>query len=319
MQASERLKGLDVFVCVADRGSFAAAAEHLNLSASAVSKSIARLEARLGLRVFERTTRRLALTEAGAAYYQTCARLLADLQHSEQALHSDRCELRGPIRIDLPAAYGRLHVLPVILDWARRYPQVQPQISFSDRFVDLAEDGIDIAVRIGGSDVWPEALGRRFIGRQHFILCAAPAYLEAHGQPRTSAQLMQHACVIYGQANGLGSPWLISGDSPGEVERRNMPARLIVGDGEAMVAALLAGFGIAQVPTWLVRQHLESGALVEVLPQLALEGLAMNVLWLKKRESLARVDALLQVLTAALRTDGHQLNAPISESDSSVT
>lgn len=318
MHASERLKGLDVFVCVAERGSFAAAAEHLNLSASAVSKSIARLEARLGLRVFERTTRRLALTDAGAAYYQTCARLLADLQHSEQALHSDHCQLRGRIRIDLPAAYGRLHVLPVILDWARRYPQVQPQISFSDRFVDLAEDGIDIAVRIGGSDVWPESLGRRYIGRQHFILCAAPAYLQANGRPQTPAQLLEHACVVYGEANGLGSPWLLSGDRPGEVERRRMPARLTIGDGESMVAALLAGFGIAQVPTWLVKPHLQSGALIEVLPQLALDGLAMNVLWLKKRESLARVEALLQVLIAALRTDGHALSESTAESISPV-
>lgn len=307
MHSSERLKGIDVFVCVADLGSFAAAAQRLNLTSSAVSKGVARLEARLGLRLFERTTRRLALTDAGQTFYKTCSRVLADLEASELALHEDYFEPRGRVRIDLPAAYGRLHVLPVILDYLKRHPQLQPHVSFTDSFVNPTEQGIDIVVRIGGTDVWPEDLGHQFIGAQRFIFCASPGYLQARGTPLDEADLQAHDCVVYGQPDGVGSPWHMTGMQPGEMERRFMPARLAIGDGEGVVQAVVQGLGVTQVPTWLVNQQLESGALIEVLPHLATDGLPMNVVWLKKRETLPRVRALLDVLLYALRTDGHRL------------
>ncbi|MBC3479495.1 LysR substrate-binding domain-containing protein [Pseudomonas sp. SWRI77] len=309
MHSSERLKGIDVFVCVADLGSFAAAAQRLNLTSSAVSKGIARLEARLGLRLFERTTRRLALTDAGQTFYKTCSRVLADLEESELSLHEDYFEPRGRVRIDLPAAYGRLHVLPVILDYIKRHHQLQPHVSFTDSFVNPTEQGIDIVVRIGGPDVWPDELGHQFIGAQRVIFCASPAYLQARGTPVDERDLHAHDCVVYGQADGLGSPWHMTGTQPGEMERRFMPARLAIGDGEGVVQAVLQGLGITQVPTWLVNQQLACGELVEVLPHLATEGLPMNVVWLRKREALPRVRALLDVLLQSLRMDGHVLQS----------
>jgi DNA-binding transcriptional LysR family regulator len=307
--SSERLKGIDVFVCAAELGSFTAAAERLSLTSSAVSKGIARLESRLGIRLFERTTRRLALTDAGTAFYRTCTRVLADLEESELALHTEFFEPRGRIRIDLPASYGRMHVLPVILQFVKQHPLLMPHISFTDRFVDPADQGIDMLVRIGGSDVWPATLGHRYLGAERLIYCAAPEYLSRRGTPASEAELEQHDCVLYGHSNGQVSPWYRDGHQPSDKKRRIMPARIAVGDGEGEVLAVLAGYGIAQLPTWLVQEHLDSGALVEVLPQLATEGLPMNLVWLKKREALPKVSALLEALAACLSPAGHVLPA----------
>ena len=272
MFASERLKGIDVFVCVADSGSFRAAAERLNLTASAISKAIARLEGRLGVRLFQRTTRRLALTDAGTAFYRTCTGVLAELEEAEL----------------------------VILQFVQKHALLLPHISFSDRFIDPVEEGVDIVVRVGGPDIWPAALEHRFLGRERHVFCAAPAYLNIHGTPVTDRDLEHHQCVAYGRADGTVSPWNFAGSRPGEIERRVMPARYIVGDGEGQVMTVLAGCGIAQLPTWLIKQHLADGSLVQVLPHLASEGLAINLVWPKSRKALPKVSALLDALTAGL-------------------
>ena len=300
MLSSERLKGIDVFVCVADSGSFRAAAERLSLTASAISKAIARLESRLEVRLFQRTTRRLALTDAGAAFYRTCTAVLAELEEAELSLQIENPEPRGRIRIDLPAAFGRLQALPVILQFVQAHALLQPHISFSDRFIDPVEEGVDIVVRVGGPDVWPAALAHRFLGRERHVFCAAPAYLKNHGTPATDRDLEHHQCVAYGRADGTVSPWSFKGSRPGESERRVMPAKYIVGDGEGQVMTVLAGCGIAQLPTWLIKQHLADGSLVEVLPHLASEGLAINLVWPKSRQALPKVSALLDALAAGL-------------------
>jgi DNA-binding transcriptional LysR family regulator len=306
MFSSERLKGIDVFVIVADLGSFTAAAERLNLTSSAVSKSIARLEVRLGTRLFQRTTRRLSLTEAGETFYRTCTSVLSDLEEVEIALTSTQTEPQGKVRIDLPASYGRLHVLPLILDFMKLHPRLSPHISFSDRYVDPVHEGIDIVVRIGGSDAWPNALGHQYFGTQKLIFCASPAYLHQHGEPRSEADLDGHLCVGYGLNDGMAIPWYFKGRQPGDRERRIMHPHIAVGDGEGEVMAVLAALGIAQLPTWLVQNHLDSGALVEVLPHLATEGLPMNLIWLKSREGLPKVSALIEYLGAHLTTSGRR-------------
>ncbi len=300
MYSSERLKGIDVFVCVAEVGSFAAAAERLNLTGSAISKGIARLESRLQARLFNRTTRRLSLTDAGAVFYRTCTGVLADLEEAELSLNAEATEPRGRVRLDLPAAYGRLHALPVILKCVEVHPLLLAHVSFSDRFVDPVEEGIDIVVRIGGTDVWPDALGHRYLGSERLIFCASPAYLSQHGTPKTDRDLEHHHCVVYGRRDGLVNPWYFSGTQPGEMERRILSGRIAVGDGEGQVIAVAAGHGVAQLPTWLVKRQLEDGTLVQVLPHLATDGLAMNLVWLKNREELPKVSALLALLATCL-------------------
>ncbi|PBJ24840.1 HTH-type transcriptional regulator DmlR [Pseudomonas ogarae] len=300
MFSSERLKGLDVFVCVAESGSFKAAAERMSLTSSAISKSVARLESRLGVRLFERTTRRVSLTDAGRAFLHTCTGVLADLEEAELSLHAENTEPRGRVRIDLPGAFGRSQVLPVVLRCLQDFPQLVPHISFSDGFIDPVREGVDIVIRLGGAGIWPATWGHRYLGSEWHIFCASPAYLARHGTPLIDLDLEHHQCIAYGWPDGNVSPWNFAGHHRGETLRKQVSPTLVVGDGEGLVIAVLAGCGIAQLPSWLVQRQLDEGTLVEVLPQWATDGMAINLAWQKNRETLPKVAALLDVLTASL-------------------
>lgn len=300
MFPSERLKGIDVFVCVSESGSFKAAAEKMNLTGSAISKSIARLENRLGTRLFRRTTRRLSLTDAGMAFFRTCTGVLADLEEAELSLLAENIEPRGRVRIDLPGVFGRAQVLPVILRFVQDHPLLIPHISFSDGVADPFQDGVDMVVRIGGSESWPDSVEHRYLASEWHICCASPAYLARHGTPMTDEDLEHHQCVAYGWLDGNVAPWNFAGDHPGSTKRRHVAAQLVVGNGEGLVMAVAAGCGIAQLPSWLIKQQLEEGTLVEVLPHLATEGMEINLAWVKSRRALPKVNALLEVLAASL-------------------
>lgn len=300
MTPLERLKGLEAFVCTADAGSFTAAAERMNLTNSAVGKAVARLEARLNTRLFDRTTRSLSLTDAGAAFYRTCVRVLDELQVAEQVLAADKMEPFGRLRVDAPATFGRKRVLPLLLAFAEQHPGVRPHISFADRFVDLVEEGIDVGIRIGGADAWPAALGHRFLGTERLIFCAAPAYLKRRGTPSSIAELFDHDAVTYGRADGSANPWLIA-HGTGPAERRFVEGRIIVGDGEAQVETVLSGGGVAQLATWLVDEHLAHGRLVQLVPDAATEGLPLHLVWQRSRQLLPKVDSLLNHLGRALQ------------------
>ncbi|MBB1597437.1 LysR family transcriptional regulator [Achromobacter sp. UMC46] len=301
MYSSERLKGIDVFVSVADAGSFTAAAERLNLTNSAVGKAVARLESRLGVRLFERTTRRLSLTDAGQAFYRTCQRVLGELEEAEHVLKAEDMVPVGKLRLDVPATYGRLHVMPVLFEFMRAFPGIQPQISFTDRFVDLVEDGVDVAVRIGGGETWPSPVGYRFLGRERRIFCCAPSYLERVGDIADDVESLDHLdAVLYRRPDGTPSPWFIRrGEAP--VEHCHPVAKLEVGSAESWVDAVVQGFGVAQLSTWLIDDRLAKGELVEVLPSLAIDGLPLYLQWQRSRQLLPKVDALLGHLGATLR------------------
>ena len=300
MIPAQRLRGIEAFVATADAGSFTAAAERLSLTNSAVSKSVARLEARLETRLFERTTRRLALTDAGAAFYRTCARILGDLEEAEAVLAAQRTEPMGRLRLDAPAAYGRLQVWPSLLALTQRHPQLRPHVSFSDRFVDLIEEGIDVAVRIGGPEQWPASLGHQYLGSERLIFCAAPDYLARHSTPTSMSELLEHDAIVYGRADGSIGPWLIAHDD-GPAERRVVEGRIIVGSGEAVVSAVKAGCGVAQLATWLVHEELQRGELVMVLPEWETRGLPLHLVWPLSKQLLPKVDATLEWLSESLR------------------
>lgn len=303
MIPSERLKGIEAFVATADAGSFTAAAERLHLTNSAVSKSVARLEARLGTRLFERTTRTLSITDAGAAFYRTCVRVLAELEEAEAVLATHRSEPVGRLRLDAPAAFGRLQVWPLLLQYVGQHPHLRPHVSFTDRFIDLIDEGIDVAVRIGGPDHWPATLGHRYLGSERLIFCATPNYLLRYGTPASVTDLLRHDAILYGKADGSTSPWLIAQDA-GPAERRTVEAgRIIVGSGEAQVSAVTAGCGVAQLATWLVRDELQRGELVEILPELTTDGLPLNLVWPLAKQLLPKVDTMLNLLAGSLRID----------------
>jgi DNA-binding transcriptional LysR family regulator len=296
---TERLKGIVPFVCAADAGSFTSAAERLNLTSSAVSKSVARLERRLGVVLFERTTRSLALTDAGRAFYETCTRIMTELGEAEAVLAAQKREPVGTVRVALPASFGRLCVVPVLLHFSEQYPEVRPHLLFADRFVDLAEEGIDLAVRIGGPPDLPSSLGRRILGRERLIFCAAPAYLEKNGMPQTIEDLQEHACVAYGRPDGTHSPWSYA-LTDGQVGQCIVRPRIVAGDAEAQLAFVRAGLGIAQLATWLVREDLKSGRLVNIFDEAATDGLPLSLVWPIARQLTPKVHVLAQMLEAHL-------------------
>ncbi|UPG85495.1 LysR family transcriptional regulator [Luteibacter aegosomatis] len=299
MHSPERLKGIGAFVAVAEAGSFAAAAERLHLTGSAVGKAIARLESRLGTRLFERTTRRLELTDAGTAFLRVCTRVLSELEEAEHVLAHEGDEPTGRIRIDLPVTFGRLQVMPRMLPFLHRHPGLQAVISFTDRFVDVVDEGIDVGVRIGGPDQWPATLAHAYLGHERKVFCASPSYLAAHGTPHSLDALTPHAAIVYAKPDGTASPWLIRhGDGP--LERHAPEARLVLASAEAQVDAVASGFGITQLPTWLIGDHLTDGRLVAILPQHDTEGLPMHVVWPRARQWLPKVSALVDYLGNAL-------------------
>lgn len=293
MTPSERLKGLETFVAVAEAGSFVAAAERLNLTNSAVGKAVARLEARLTRPLFDRTGRRLEMTDAGEAFYKVCVRVLGELEGAERMLSAEHIEPSGTLRVDMPATFGRMHGLPSLLAYAEKYPQVVPHVSFTDRFVDPVEDGLDVVIRIGGSDAWPAALDYRHLGNEELVFCAAPAYLEKHGTPGSMDELLEHDAVLYGRADGSPSPWFIK-ERAMPLARRHVEGRIVLGQAEAQVAAVEAGFGIAQLATWVVEQQLREGRLVTVLPELAAPGLPLHLVWQRSRQHSPRVRTLIE-------------------------
>ncbi|WP_426132928.1 LysR family transcriptional regulator [Pseudomonas sp. PWP3-1b2] len=299
MFSSERLKGIDVFVCVAQFGSFTAAAEKLNLTASAISKSVARLEKRLGVQLFQRTTRKLALTDAGTAFLRTCTGVLADLEEAEVSLQSENTEPRGRVRIDLPSAYGRAQVLPVLLQCAKAHPLLMPHITFSDGYINPLEEGVDIVVRIGHADAWPPAVEHRLLAQERHLFCASPGYLARRGTPLSERDLDHHQCLAYGWVDGRISPWRYAGEN-GATLRRQVTPHLVLGVGDGLVMAAEAGCGIAQLPSWSIQRQLEAGTLVEVLPQLAIQGMDIYVAWVKSRAALPKVRVVVEALIEGL-------------------
>ncbi|MCU5775534.1 LysR family transcriptional regulator [Erwiniaceae bacterium BAC15a-03b] len=295
MISSDRLKGITPFVISVETGSFTAAAEKLHLSNSAVSKSIARLEERLGSRLFDRTTRSLMLTDAGQAFYQTCSRVLDELAEAESVLAAQRNRPAGRLRIALPHSFGRLQVLPLLNRFCREYPDVQLNITFTDRFIDLIEDGIDIAVRIGGPADYPASLGYHYLGSEQLIFCAAPDYLHQHGAPLSADQLSAHRCVAYARHDGSTTPWTFTA-ADGRSMTREISHAMALGDGEALLTAVVDGMGVAQIASWLAREPLARGELTPLLEPLVVEGLPLYLLWPQKKQLTPKVDALLQAL-----------------------
>jgi DNA-binding transcriptional LysR family regulator len=299
MSTNERLKGLETFVAVADAGSFTVAAVRLNLTNSAVGKAIARLEERLQKQLFERSTRKLEMTDAGAAFYQTCVRILDELEVAERALSAEEPTPSGRLRIDLPATFGRMKVLAPLLAFAAEHPQVTPHISYTDRFVDVVEDGMDVVVRIGGDEAWPAAVGYRHLGNEELIFCAAPAFIAAHGAPQRASDLPNYDAILYGRADGSTQPWRIQ-DGTAPLARQHINGRMVFGQAESQVAAVEAGLGLAQFPTWLVDQKIREGKLVNILPQLTTQGLPLHLLWQRSRQHAPKVQALLAHFEATL-------------------
>src|SRR4051812_9746198 len=256
----DRVTSMRVFARVAASGSFSAAARQLGLSQTMVTKHVAAIEARLGVKLFHRSTRRLTLTEAGRGYFEACERILADIEEAETLAARDRVEPRGTLRLNVPLSFGVREVAPALADFARAYPTVSVDLGLNDRYVDLVDEGWDMAVRIG--KLADSRLVARRLAPCRVMVCAAPAYLAAHGTPRTVADLAGHNCMGYTLPSALGADrWAFGPD--GEVVV-SVSGNLRASNGDALVAAALAGQGLIYQPTFLVGDAVRAGQLVSV-------------------------------------------------------
>ena len=259
--ALDRLLAMTVFVKVVEQGSFARAAERLHMSTSAVSRHVAELEAHLDTRLLNRTTRRISLTESGQAYFERALHLLADLEETEAAVSSSTVTPRGTIRLTCSTSFGVPHLAPAIGAFQARYPDVRFDISASSRFVDLVEEGLDLAIRIG--DLGNPNLIARKIGSMRLITCASPEYLKRKGTPKHPDDLAKHNCFTYEYAPEKNQ-WRFQDRQKNEIKVR-IDGSVHANNGEMLAAIAVAGAGIALEPDFIVEPLLESGALVEIL------------------------------------------------------
>lgn len=293
----DRLTSMAVFVRAVDLGSFAAAAAALGLSAPMVGKHVRFLEERLGVRLLNRTTRRQSLTEFGQAYYERCKSVLAEAEAADALAADQFGEPRGKLRVALPVLFGRRCVMPILLDLARRHPQLELDLAFGDAFVDLAEGGHDLAIRTGELHDAANLVTRR-LARQRMIVCAAPSYLERHGSPVELADLADHDAVVY-RRSGRVRPWLFPREDglPAEVMPRH---RGRLDDLEAIADAAALGMGLAWLPSWLVRERLKSRELVELLPDEGRLPYDVHALWLHTPHLPLKVRVAVDALAAEL-------------------
>lgn len=300
---NDRIAGIDVFVETVEAGSFSAAAERLVLTRSAVAKTIARLEKRLGTRLFHRTTRKQALTEQGQLFYASCRRAIEEIKAGQAQLESGRKEVSGRLRVSVPVLFGRICVAPVLLEMARAHPDLQLDISFSDRVVDLAADGFDLAIRNGPLGDSGDLIARRLV-RQRMTLCASPDYLARHGTPSSLEDLERHEAVVYARPSRRVRSWLFPQPS-GEVREIEPRSRLRFDDLEAIVNAAMAGHGIAWLPCWLIHEGVRSGRLVRVVDQQPGMLFDSHAVWLREAGTPPRirvaVDALLNALPEVMQ------------------
>lgn len=276
----DRLKGVATFVQTVEAGSFALAANRMGVTRSAVGKSIARLERRVGARLFNRTTRQQTLTENGQAFYERCKRALAEIDAAEEALDAGRREPIGRLRVSAPVLFGRHCVAPLLSGLVSRYPRLEIEISFSDLIVDLVHEGFDLAVRVGDlSD--STTLAARRLGVQHLVICASPAYLAEHGAPRKPEDFADHTAIIYMRA-GVETPWHML-DSSGRSHELHVRRRLRFNDVQAIANATIAGHGLSLLPRWRAEQHLLSGLLIAVVDIDHMPTMDIHVIWPKTR------------------------------------
>ena len=261
---TDTLKDIPVFVASVEAGSFAQAAVRLHLSRSAVGKSIARLEERLGVRLFHRTTRSQRLTDNGALFYERCLRALEEIRGAESQLETGKHQVSGRLRVAVPVLFGRQCIAPLLIELAQEHPGLELEMSFSDRVVDLVEEGFDMAVRNGALADSSVLVARR-LGEHRMVLCAAPDYLLKNGQPQTVDDLRQHTAINYTRA-GRVLPWQLM-DYDGTSRTFIPRSSLNMDDLQAICDAALAGHGLAWLPCWMVIKEIQQGDLVPLLKQ----------------------------------------------------
>jgi LysR family transcriptional regulator, regulator for bpeEF and oprC len=256
------LKALAIFVKVGERRSFVRAARELGITQSGVSNAISRLEDQLGLRLLARTTRSVGLTEDGAAFLERCRRILADLEEAEQVLTQARLAPRGRLRVDLPVSFGRIKVVPLLGDLQARFPELQLEVTFTDRYIDLVEEGVDVTVRIGA--LQDSSLIARRLSESQLRIAGSPDYFARHGRPQAPEDLLRHHCLPFTlRDTRIPRDWYLRRDGADSPFTPN--AAMSFNDGSAIVAAACAGYGLVQMNDYTTDDAIAAGMLEPVL------------------------------------------------------
>ncbi len=294
----DRLHHMSVFVAVAEAESFAAAGRRLGMSPPAVTRAVSALEKRLGVRLLTRSTRLVRITEAGERYLEDCRRIITDADEADESVAGLNAAPRGHLSVTAPVLFGRLYVMPGIVEYLRRYPDVTARALFLDRVVNLVDEGLEVAVRIG--DLPDSSLKAVRVGQVRRIVCAAPRYLAARGTPNHPEQLTQHTII---SASGVtpSAEWRFQ-DAGRSLQVRLQP-RLVVTTNDGAIAATAAGLGITRLLSYQLARQLAAGDLVTILSDFELPPLPVHVVHREGRQSSAKVRAFVDLLVARLRAD----------------
>lgn len=288
-------QAMRVFATVVEQRSFSRAAQRLELSATAVSRHVSELEARLGVRLLQRTTRTMYLTDDGRSYYTRCAKILEALEEAEAEAASGTERPRGELRVAAPLSLGVLHLMPLFLDYMARFAEVRLDVSLADRQVDIVEEGCDVVLRVS-RDLKTSWVARP-LARIHVVACASPAYLSRHGVPRVPEDLREHECLCYPH-NPPSGIWEF--DGPQGPLRVPVRGRLSVNNGDSLRAAAVAGWGVILEPTFQVGEELRQGRLVRLLPDYPCASSALYALYPSRRQLLPKVRTFVDFLAERL-------------------
>jgi DNA-binding transcriptional LysR family regulator len=288
----DRLDAMQAFIAVADLQGFAPAARKLGLSPSAVTRLVAALEERLGARLLQRTTRSVTLTDAGARYLQRARRVLSDVEEAEGAVEGERTRPSGRLVVSAPLGFGRLHVSPIMSEYLKRYPEVTGDLRLSDRVVNLVEDGVDLAVRIGHLD--DSSLVARHVGEMRRIVVASPAYLAAHGEPGTPEAIASHQTIQFG-ASSAPPDWRFVRDGA-EVRMAPTP-RLTTNSADAALQYAEQGGGLTSVMAYQAAAAIKAGRLRIVLATFERPPLPIHVVYPTSRLLSAKVRTFIDLVT----------------------
>ncbi len=293
----DTLHSMRLFSEVVDAGSFSAAGRKFGLAASSVSRQVGSLEDTLGARLLNRSTRKLSLTEAGRLYHERVRQIIADVEDANRSVSHLEAIPRGLLRVNGPTVFGRLHIAPHLPEFLRQYPEIDIDLTLTDHFVDVIEEGSDVVVRVGGlSD---SSLFARRLAPNRRVLCASPAYLDANGRPQKPADLTAHTCIVYKLRSTTGVWHICCGES-GAKEQVQVKGRLSANNAEALHEAVLGDLGISLLPIWLVGQDLQEGRLERVLPtleaDLTTDETSIHAIYPHKRLLSAKVRAFVDFL-----------------------
>jgi DNA-binding transcriptional LysR family regulator len=291
----DRLRAFEVFTTVVGQGGFARAADRLATSPANVTRYVNELEEKLGVRLLNRTSRRLSLTEAGKTLYDRALTILEEVAETEAIASSAAMQPRGRLRINAPLSFGILHLAPLWPRFMERYPDIELDISLIDRVVDLVDEGYDLAVRIsrGGSS----SLVSRKLSTAHHLICASPEYIARHGAPQTPQEISRHACIVYATSSAPVE-WRLF-DQAGAEHVVPVSAMLQTNNGETARAAALAGLGIIVQPTFLIGEEVRRGDLVRLLPDYRAHDIDVLAVYPSRRHVSAKVRVMVDFLVEA--------------------